>query len=86
MTEPTFSDIEKRAEQFILQMVRYWSDNTALEDPKYGERSIAVDSGGMHTPYKLEVSRNGRHRIVPDISGSGWTQRGFYKESFKRSR
>ena len=84
MTEPIFSDIEKRAEQFILQMVRYWSDN--LQDPNYGDRSIAVDGGGMHTPYKLEVSRSGLHRIVPDVSGSGWTQRGFYEESFKRSR
>lgn len=84
MAEPTFSDIEKRAEQFILQMVRYWSEN--LHDPGYSEKSIAVDSGGMHTPYRLEVSRSGRHSIIPDISGDGWTQRGFLEESSKRSR
>jgi|13_taG_2_1085334.scaffolds.fasta_scaffold35945_2 hypothetical protein len=84
MPEQPFSDIEKRAEQFILQMVRYWSEN--LQDPNYLERGIGVDSGGMHIPYRMEVLEDDSHVIKSDVSGDGWSQRGFYEESSRRSR
>ena len=81
MTRPILSDIEIRAEQLILQMVRYWSENSNPESEKYEDG--AVDSGGMHIPYRIEISKDGEQIIKSDVSGTGQTQPGFYKESFE---
>lgn len=69
-------EIEAAAEQYILQMVRYWSDN--LEDPDYEKGS--VDSGGMHIPYRTETTPDGYRtfrRRGYDVYGAGMSAYGF---------